>query len=237
MVEQAQRAPFARPRPCVIRLEADGAVVSFDGFAKATEFGQRVALIHQLAGFERRSGDFEDRRCAGYVRVDHGERVGDLAPRGRAVVRLLRQAAQREIAQVSREGGGIDGAEGRLLVEVGADPRLELAHLKDVLPGQHLVEQAAKSVDVGTHIHVRRATLLRRHVGGGAEDRADAGQALVRIALDFHVDQRFLHVERAHQAEIGHFGDAVVGDEDIGGLEVAVNQAGDAASSRAASPS
>ncbi len=104
-------------------------------------------------------------------------------------------------------------------------PRLELARAEDVPSGQHLVEQTAERVDVRAHVHILRAALLRRHVGRGAQNRPDARQPLARIDLaGVKIHQRFLNVERAHQPEIRHFGDAVVRHEDVGGLEVAVNQ-------------
>jgi len=49
-------------------------------------------------------------------------------------------------------------------------------------------------------------------VGGVAVDLVGAGQ--------------IVQVQRAHQPEVGHLGDAVMAHQDVGGLEVAVNQAG-----------
>ena len=60
--------------------------------------------------------------------------------------------------------------------------------------------------------------LLRGHVGGGAEDRAGAGRVFQGVIL----------CQGLGQSEVGHLGDqlaADVGQQDVGGLKVAVHQA------------
>ena len=60
-----------------------------------------------------------------------------------------------------------------LALDDGAEDVGERLALEGRAAGEHLVEHAAERPDVGAAIHRLPARLLRRHVGGGAED--DAG--------------------------------------------------------------
>ena len=79
--------------------------------------------------------------------------------------------------------------------------------------GEQLVEHDACGVHVAARVGHALLDLLRRQVGGGAHECAGAGQALVGL----------LH--RAGQPEVGHLHPAVLGDEDVLGLDVAVHHA------------
>ena len=78
--------------------------------------------------------------------------------------------------------------------------------------GEHLVEDRAQGVDVGGGRDVggRAAGLLGGHVARRAHDVAGAGQA--RLAL-----------HQLGQAEVGDLRDALVGEHDVGRLDVAVD--------------
>ena len=85
------------------------------------------------------------------------------------------------------------------------------AALVGAFAGEELVEQDAAGVDVGTLVDDLAHELLGRHVGRGAHDGAGLGHAAGFDACD---------------AEIGDLGLAdIVGDHDVGGLDVAMDDA------------
>jgi hypothetical protein len=160
-------------------------------------------------------------------------------------------AAVEERLQVVGQGGGRGVAPGRLLVQALEADRLQVArqprhqpagrhrlvgqHLQHRVErrlgperraaGQALVEDGAQGVDVGGGADLLRLArrLLRRHVGGGAEDGAG-----LRLAADV--------VQALGQAEVGdpqlsrlrlRIGcQAASSQEDVRRLEVAVDHAG-----------
>ena len=85
---------------------------------------------------------------------------------------------------------------------------LVLAVERDVA-GQHLEQHDAERVDVGLAVDVVAERLLGRDVVGGPEHAAVGGQALL--------------VERAGDAEVGDLGRALLVDQDVLGLDVAVD--------------
>ena len=102
--------------------------------------------------------------------------------------------------------------------------RLEVRHvLADVLhgdrhlvlaverhvPDEHLVEHDAERVDVRLAVDVVPERLLGRHVVGGPEHAPVGGQALL--------------VERARDPEVGDLGRPLAVDQDVLGLDVAVD--------------
>ena len=76
---------------------------------------------------------------------------------------------------------------------------------------KHLVEDDPQGPDVGSGVDVLAEELLGRHVGDGPDGAAGPGQA--GLAGDLG------------QAEIGDPGDALLRDEDVGRLDVAVDDA------------
>ena len=77
-------------------------------------------------------------------------------------------------------------------------------------PGGHLEQHHAQGVDVATGIDPDTLGLLGGEVGGRAHHRSGLGQAL-------------LGVDGPGDAEVGHLHLAVVGDQHIAGLDVAVD--------------
>ena len=94
------------------------------------------------------------------------------------------------------------------------------------LAGRHLVQHHAEGEEVGAGVHLLAAGLLRRHVGDGAERRARAGRELVgrhRGVLRRLAGTPAL--EQLGEAEVEDLRLPAVGDEDVGGLDVAVRDA------------
>ena len=86
---------------------------------------------------------------------------------------------------------------------------------------EHLVEQRAEAEEIGAMIGGPAAHLLRRHVAHRAED--DAGAGLRRRGSRRLADADSLRVDQLGQAEVEDLDAAVIGEEDVVGLEVAVN--------------
>ncbi|MCU0723844.1 MAG: hypothetical protein MUC63_09570, partial [Planctomycetes bacterium] len=78
--------------------------------------------------------------------------------------------------------------------------------------GERLVERGAEGIDVGAEVDRLALALLRGHVGRGAQDLPGHGHA--------HVGQRV-----AGEAEVRDLHDALLGDHEVGGLDVAVDHA------------
>ena len=81
------------------------------------------------------------------------------------------------------------------------------------LPGDHLEQQDAGRVDVGPAVGLAPLDLLGRQVGDRADDHP------LRDALAVGLD-------RSGEAEVGDLDATVVGDQDVLGLDVAVDEAG-----------
>jgi hypothetical protein len=113
------------------------------------------------------------------------------------VARILQRRARDRVAQVGEQGGGHGLARER----------------RDA--GEGRVEDAAQRVDVRACVDALAGELL----GRGEVDGADPAAA---------VGQWFQRIERAHEAEVAEVGvvAGAGGEQDVGGLDVAVNQAG-----------
>jgi hypothetical protein len=99
----------------------------------------------------------------------------------------------------------------RIAEPLGHD-RLEAPPDERRLARQHLVQHGRQRVLVGAAIHLLVIRLLRAHVERRADRGAGPGQPLVGV-------------ERAGDPEIGHERRAVPGEEDVPGLDVAVDHA------------
>jgi elongation factor G len=94
------------------------------------------------------------------------------------------------------------------LVDDAVGDHREVVAAEGLLAGQHLVEDDAQGEDVGPVVDVAPLDLLRRHVVGGAQELPVVGE--VR-----GVEPR--------DAEVGELDPPLAGDEDVGGLDVAVH--------------
>ena len=127
-----------------------------------------------------------------------------------AAVGVLREQPQHDRLGVSRDGRCEPARRLRLgadVLECDGDRRLAGERH---LPGEQLVEDDAERVEVGACVDPLALRLLGRQVGGGAEHRGGRGHRLV--------------AHRARDAEVGHLHRAVVGEHDVAGLDVAVDE-------------
>ena len=95
--------------------------------------------------------------------------------------------------------------------------------------GGHFVENCAEGEQIGAGVEFFAANLFGRHVRHGAERRTGTGEM---FGIDpeggessgggFGLDAR---VRNLGEAEVEDFGVAAFGDEEVGGLDVAVNDA------------
>ncbi len=76
--------------------------------------------------------------------------------------------------------------------------------------GHHLVENDAERVDVAPRVDAEAFRLLWREVGGGSHHRTGLGQALIGV-------------HGPCDPEVGDLHLTLVGDEDVSGLDVAVD--------------
>lgn len=93
------------------------------------------------------------------------------------------------------------------------------------LAGEHFVEHTAKRPNIGALIDGFALGLLGRHVGGGAQDHAGLGGHAGEGGGIRNVRRGGMVVERLGESEIEHLDHAAVGDLDVGGLEVAMDNA------------
>jgi hypothetical protein len=99
-----------------------------------------------------------------------------------------------------------------------------------LLASSHFVQEEAEGEDVRAGIEIVAADLLRGHVGGSAADDTDERDGILRA---FGAGRRgVVWIERENvgddefgEAEIEDFGLAAFRDENVGGFDVAVNDA------------
>ena len=145
--------------------------------------------------------------------------------RGR--VPLLGQLREAPLDDPAQRHGDPRRGRGEGLGLVTDDGRERLGPRRSVegaLAGEHLVEDGAERELVRAEIHGLAARLLRRHVAGGAHDRALAG-LFFRDGAVAAVGAVLLPLVDLGEAEVQDLGEAVAGDHDVLGLEVAVHDA------------
>ena len=96
--------------------------------------------------------------------------------------------------------------------------------------GRHFVQHDTEGEKVGARVQFFAPHLLRRHVGDRAQRRSRTGEmrriecARLRVGRD-NLSSRNLSGRHLRQPEIQNLGVPALGDEDVGGLDVAVDDA------------
>ena len=150
-----------------------------------------------------------------------GQRLGDAvelvqqhARVGRALGSVAGRGARDEGVEVRRDAGHEPRRRRDVLVDVLVGDRdRRLARVR-LLAGEELVEDHPRGVDVGAGVAGAVDDQLGSEVGDRADDDA-AGRRVLRVGAD-----------RLGQPEVGDLDPAVVGDQDVLGLDVAVDDTG-----------
>src|SRR4029079_385229 len=87
-------------------------------------------------------------------------------------------------------------------------------------PRQQLVEHDSERKDVAARIERLTRRLLRGHVSNRADDYARAGSVSRPLAVDGEVGR--IEVHEFREPEVAELGVAVAADQDVAGLDVAV---------------
>ena len=134
----------------------------------------------------------------------HGEAVAE------AVRRVALGGAQNDLVDLRRDPRDHVAGGGNVVGEplIGQCQRGGAA--ERLTAGEQFEEQHPGRVDVAARVDLSGADLLGRQIRGGAEDDAGRGDAGFG--------------DGAHQPEIGHFHVAGVGDQDVLGFDVAVDE-------------
>ena len=163
-------------------------------------------------------------------RLHHrAQAFADVGGGGETGGRLLLQAAEDDgfefdgklgdnLAQVGRVGK-LEGANGLKLRRVGA--------VEGVASAGEFVEDQAEREDVGLDGRATGDELLRSHVGDGAAACGVGGLGWRRRAAagGGGVEVGFVQAELAGEAEVEDLDQAAVGEHDVGGFEVAMEDA------------
>ena len=161
------------------------------------------------------------------VRGNIGERFeieSEIACRMEALRGILFQAMADDALERGRNVARGFGKLGRLFFEDRAHGVGSGVAVEGAFAGEHFVEDRAEGKDVGAVIGGLAADLLGRHVAGGAHDqcrvrwRRGRWARRRRSASDFGPGQ-------LGQTEVEDLDAAVFGEEDVFGLEVAVDDA------------
>src|SRR5580704_2214745 len=93
-----------------------------------------------------------------------------------------------------------------------------------MLAGDHLIENSAERKKIGAAVKFEAAGLFWRHVSDGADGGAGAGEELYAGIRQGLAVQGIVAIRNQFgQAEVENFDRAAIGDENIPGLDVAVN--------------
>ena len=120
---------------------------------------------------------------------------------------------------------------GGSLVENGVEDGARTFSLEGKRAGGHFVENDAKGKKVGARVEILAENLFGRHVGDGAQGGARTGEL---IGVDANSGESIggagstggsFSMGDLGEAEVEDFGVAALGDENVGGLDVAVNDA------------
>ena len=94
------------------------------------------------------------------------------------------------------------------------------------LAGGQLIEDAAEREEIASSVEFLAARLFRRHVGDGADGGAGAGEEeSFGVANRLATQASMMFGEKLGETKIEDFDGAAFGDENVGGLDVAMDDA------------
>ena len=146
----------------------------------------------------------------GVARDGDRRRPAEVARRGVAVLGRLGERAGDHRVELLRRGGRGSRDRGRVLGQVRPQLRLVVVVGVRRAAGQRVEEQAAEAVDVGAGVDPLAADLLRRDEVQRPDPVAGLRRALGDLAL--------------REAEVREVGVVVLAEQDVGGLDVAVDE-------------
>ena len=114
------------------------------------------------------------------------------------------------------------------MCRIAESVEIRLAALEGAPAGDHLVKNRAEGKNIGAAIDLPALGLLGRHVGHGADDGAFFCLRVFLTAMVAVADSgsTLEFFGQLGQAEVEQFHAAVVGDDDVGRLQIAVNDSG-----------
>ena len=133
---------------------------------------------------------------------------------GEAIVRVLGEEAEDGAFNVLGEIGAVGAGRNHRCVQVLGEDGERVVAVKRQTAGGELIQHDAEGVEIGAAVDFFAQRLLGRHVGDGAGDASLAGDA----------DGAFADSE-AEVDELDREGAGVISEENIGGFEVAVDEA------------
>jgi hypothetical protein len=182
------------------------------GAAKGGDLG--VAGHHAAADQAAEGGGDAGRGGDGGGLGALGEDRFDFGGGGEAVVGVLGEEAEDGVFEVLGKVGAVGTGRNRRRVQVLGEDGERVVAVEGQAAGGELVQHDAEGVEVGAAVELLAQRLFRRHVVDGAGDAALAGDVDAALAdREPEVDELDRGVALA------------VGVEDIGGLEVAVDEA------------
>ena len=158
----------------------------------------------------------------GHHLFERDARLPDVA---QAVPRVALEATTEQAAQ-GRRGFGREAAPVGLLPEHASQHVGDHLALEQRPSGQHLEQDDSERPDVGPLVDRLAARLLGSHVGRRAEQDARLGVVLSDRRGERRAARDALALPRLGEPEVEHLDRAVGPDADVGGLEVAVDDAG-----------
>ena len=168
------------------------------------------------------------RRCGSGRLLDEIPDVGNVAD---ALFRILLQASTEQASQHRRRRGEV----GRFLHD-RRECFGDIVTGEGTTPRHHFVQDAAERPDVRAFVGRAPARLLRRHVGGRAENHAHlsawpavasgkGGSRERRRILGVPRPRRTRRIHRFREPEVQHLHRAVPTDLDVRGLQIAMDDA------------
>ena len=178
---------------------------------------------HQPARARLLFRDGADAAAGGTGNIGEGFQVeGHIAGRLKTFGGIFFQAVAHDAFERGRNIAIGLGEVGRILFQDGAHGLDGGFAVEGALAGEHLIENGAEGEDVGARVGGLAANLFGRHVAGGAHHGSGFGGGLDggRVAGEIGFGARDFG-----ETEVENLGPAVVGDEKIFRLQVAMDDA------------